>query len=247
MKSKVGVYKILNTVNGKCYVGSSIHLTKRWNNHRSMLRLGTHDNIHLQAAWNKYSETAFAFSVIEFCERANLLAVEQKWIDALDVYASGYNRRPLASSCMGTKYDDARRERHRAIMSSPEVRAKLSKVRRGAVLSEEHRAKISLGCKGRIITDEARENYRRAAKGRIISPEQRAKIAASKTGKGHSIEARQKISAALRARPPISDETREKLRRAAKARFKYPKTDKNQMSLLDELGPPTTARQAFQT
>lgn len=50
-----GIYKILNTKNNKCYIGSAVRLTTRFNTHRSKLKLNYHPNKHLQAAYNKYS------------------------------------------------------------------------------------------------------------------------------------------------------------------------------------------------
>lgn len=32
----MGIYKIENLVNGKCYIGQSINITKRWNNHKAV-------------------------------------------------------------------------------------------------------------------------------------------------------------------------------------------------------------------
>lgn len=65
LKTKRGIYKILNKVNGKFYIGSSINIIKRWWEHRKRLRLGIHQNIHLQRAWNEYGEGSFVFEVYE--------------------------------------------------------------------------------------------------------------------------------------------------------------------------------------
>lgn len=60
-----GIYRITNTNNGKFYIGSSIHVTKRWWEHKKWLRLGSHHNYHLQASWNKHGENAFVFAIEE--------------------------------------------------------------------------------------------------------------------------------------------------------------------------------------
>jgi group I intron endonuclease len=57
-----GVYQILCVPTGKAYVGSAVNLAKRWQEHRWMLRRGQHHSQYLQRAWDKYGETAFAFS-----------------------------------------------------------------------------------------------------------------------------------------------------------------------------------------
>ena len=58
-----GIYKIVNKVNGKYYVGGSKNIHKRWLEHKGLLRRNIHDNGHLQNAWNKYGEATFDFIV----------------------------------------------------------------------------------------------------------------------------------------------------------------------------------------
>lgn len=75
------IYKIINTVNGKFYVGSTTNTRERFRTHRSRLRRGKHHAKHLQAAWNKYGEEAFIFHVIETIpEGQSLHAAEDCWL-----------------------------------------------------------------------------------------------------------------------------------------------------------------------
>ena len=64
-KEPAGVYAIINLVNGKFYIGSSIGMNTRWWNHLVDLRNGTHENTHLQNSFNKYGEENFIFQIIE--------------------------------------------------------------------------------------------------------------------------------------------------------------------------------------
>lgn len=76
-----GIYKIINIINNKFYVGSAVDLKRRKARHFSELRTNKHNNRHLQAAWNKYGEQAFVFVVLEeIAEDANLLAAENIWL-----------------------------------------------------------------------------------------------------------------------------------------------------------------------
>lgn len=78
-----GLYKLINIVNNKFYVGSAVDLKRRKMRHFSELRKGKHNNRHLQAAWNKYGEQAFVFAVIEdVAPEADLLAAENVWLHA---------------------------------------------------------------------------------------------------------------------------------------------------------------------
>lgn len=80
-----GVYKIVNKVDDKYYVGSSndilTHGMGRWYHHKRDLNKNVHPNIHLQNAWNKYGESNFEFIIIQRCEIDQLLILEQKQLD----------------------------------------------------------------------------------------------------------------------------------------------------------------------
>ena len=76
-----GIYKIINVVNNKFYVGSAVDLKRRKTRHFSELRTGKHNNRHLQAAWVKYGEQAFVFVVVEEVPaEVDLLAAENIWL-----------------------------------------------------------------------------------------------------------------------------------------------------------------------
>ena len=51
-----GIYKIINVVNNKFYVGSAVDLKRRKTRHFSELRTGKHNNRYLQSSWDKYGE-----------------------------------------------------------------------------------------------------------------------------------------------------------------------------------------------
>lgn len=76
------VYQILNKITQKVYIGSTKNYRKRKQQHLSHLRCGSHVNSHLQNSFNKYTESAFEFSILLECE--NYLEMEQKLIDAAD-------------------------------------------------------------------------------------------------------------------------------------------------------------------
>jgi group I intron endonuclease len=82
-QKKSGIYKIVNKINGKYYVGSSKDVKHRWNDHIRDLRKNNHHNDYLQAAWNKYGEQSFEFQFIESVNEDELLLVEQKYLDEL--------------------------------------------------------------------------------------------------------------------------------------------------------------------
>ena len=102
---KIGIYQILNKINGKLYIGStSESFRKRFNLHKYHLRNDKHKNSHLQYAWNKYGEESFEFSIIEISEiKEEVLDREQYYIDSFD-FENLYNINPFASG--GLQFDE---------------------------------------------------------------------------------------------------------------------------------------------
>lgn len=77
----MGIYKIINVVNNKFYVGSAVNFSRRKARHFSELRNNKHNNRWLQASWNKHGEKAFAFVIVEeVSDKAMLLEVENRWL-----------------------------------------------------------------------------------------------------------------------------------------------------------------------
>lgn len=94
---KPGIYKILNTENGKFYIGSTtMKVYKRIQHHYEMLKVNKHKNSHLQNAWNLYGEKCFQFIVEENLEKQDCLKREQELID-LSSFENLYNINPLAT------------------------------------------------------------------------------------------------------------------------------------------------------
>lgn len=134
MSCDCGIYMILNKINGKKYIGSSISLTKRWKNHLYRLRGNKHPTPHLQAAYNKHGEENFEFRTLFFCDPKILLLFEQR---ALDYYKPEYNASPTAKNRLGSKTSyEARLARSKKMlgMKRPKwVREILSKAFKGQI------------------------------------------------------------------------------------------------------------------
>lgn len=83
-----GIYRILNKINGNCYIGSSLNVEKRYKHHLSTLRHNSGRCSILQKAFNKYGEDNFEFQVILCCKPEYRLYYEQQLIRELN---SQYN------------------------------------------------------------------------------------------------------------------------------------------------------------
>lgn len=65
---KSGIYKLVNKINGKLYIGSTKEFKSNWAQQVRSLRNGKHANRQIQADFNKCGETSFVFEIIEIVE-----------------------------------------------------------------------------------------------------------------------------------------------------------------------------------
>lgn len=88
-----GIYKIVNKINNKCYIGSSVDIRRRKRYHFSQLRCNKHHSILLQSSFNKNGEKNFILEIIELCDISVLLEREQFYLDKYKSYdpKNGYN------------------------------------------------------------------------------------------------------------------------------------------------------------
>jgi hypothetical protein len=88
-----GIYAIINHINGKFYIGSTVDLNRRKTMHFSTLRHGRHHSRHLQNAWDKYGEINFVFEILEECWVSKLDELEQWYVNVTRCYLRdiGYN------------------------------------------------------------------------------------------------------------------------------------------------------------
>jgi group I intron endonuclease len=73
------IYMILNKENGKTYLGRTKKPGNRRRGHFSELRRNVHNNPRLQAAFNKYGESAFIFEIIDSVEDGKSEEAEARW------------------------------------------------------------------------------------------------------------------------------------------------------------------------
>lgn len=195
---KSGIYKILNNVTEKFYLGSAVNFKARWTQHKSKLRLNVHPNKYLQASWNLHGNMAFEFIILEYVERDKIPEREQYWLDELKPYDReiGYNLYKIAGSPLGTKWTEERKEKARKRMlgfkHSEASKAKMKEIK--SFVSDETRAKISASKLGHIVLEETKQKIGSANLGKKRTEEALLKM----RSKTVSDEVKLRISKSLR-------------------------------------------------
>ena len=82
-----GIYKITNLINDKIYIGKSVNIQKRWNQHKN-----AKDSSPIHLAIQKYGINNFVIDVLEECSKDELDQKEKYWIQKYNSYfGDGYN------------------------------------------------------------------------------------------------------------------------------------------------------------
>lgn len=142
---KGGVYKIVNKLNNKIYIGSSEDILRRWSHHKSLLLRNKHTNRHMQNDFNKLKaslgecedpiNSILEFSFLEFeDDKKKRDDIEQKYLDKyFDNYKNCYNHMSKVIYTYGSKdyfkseeFKKRVSERSKAFYSNPENRRKIS-------------------------------------------------------------------------------------------------------------------------
>jgi group I intron endonuclease len=196
---QTGVYAILNLRDQRVYIGSSVDVRARWNQHRSKLRRGLHCNHELQAAWSVFGSPLFSWVLLEeTVDRDSLIDREQFWLDSTpDTY--NVSTRAGSGPKAGFRHTPDAIEKMRAAMlgrpKSPEHRARLSLARTGS-----KQPKHAAALRGRQMLPHVKAALLVANLGRKHSPEERARRAAAISGRACTPETRARISATQRRR-----------------------------------------------
>lgn len=95
------IYSIHNIKNNKRYIGSTLDLSSRIEEHFKELTLQTHHSYKLQNDFNLFKQTSFRFEILEVISshinnNKILHLTEQKYIDISNSCEGGYNIHPIA-------------------------------------------------------------------------------------------------------------------------------------------------------
>lgn len=151
------IYWIINKINGKKYIGQTIHsLEKRWQGHCWECNKKLHGMI-ISKAISKYGKDSFEIELLQECSSMDELnKMEQKWIKKVRTLAPhGYN---LKEGGENGRLSD-------------ETKMKISKSNTGRKASPETIKKLSLSHLGHKHTEETKKKLSNFFKGKPQNPE----------------------------------------------------------------------------
>ena len=91
-KTACGIYKITNIQTNECYIGQSVDIYKRWNEHcKCGLGIDTPPGNKLYKAMQKYGLENFTFELLTTCPKEELDSKEKYFIKLYQAKEFGYN------------------------------------------------------------------------------------------------------------------------------------------------------------
>ena len=136
------IYKIINNINNKIYIGKTSNIKRRLSQYNYMLRFNLLHNSHLQSSILKYGRENFTFEILEFSNEENLNNREKYWINFYKSYNPkfGYNKTFGGDGLIATE----------------EIKLKISNSLIGITHSNKRKLNQSESHKGKTLSDETK-------------------------------------------------------------------------------------------
>nr|QDG01230.1 GIY-YIG endonuclease [Scytalidium sp.] len=139
-RNKAGVYRWVNLINTKTYIGSSTNLSERFLDYYQV-RVLMKNQTPIHSALLKYGYSNFKLEILEYCKSEEAVSREQYYFDTLK---PEYNILKIAGSSLGFRHSEETIARMKSLhLLDDEIRKNRVLARLGKTVSDESRAKIS--------------------------------------------------------------------------------------------------------
>lgn len=179
----IGIYTIKSVKDNKILVGQSINIVRRLSQHKFHLKNNTHDNRHLQSAYNKYGIDNFQFQILLICEEEHLYSEENYWCNLLNTHNHkfGYNIKPTHPNGNYRHSEETKlrmSQKLKGIKRTNEFKKNCSLRMIGHKKSKKTLEKLRNTCTGKKHTDVTKQKLSHIKKGKSItfSKEGRASV-----------------------------------------------------------------------
>ena len=160
-KNKSVVYRWVNKINNKSYIGSTTDFSTRFYKYYSLNHL-IKNKTSIHNAIVKYGYSKFSLEILEYCNVKNTIVREQYY---LDKFKPEYNILQIAGSSLGFKHSEET----------------INFFKNERKVSEETRKNLSLAATGRKLTEEDKYKISNKRTGIKLSEETKAKLSAVTT------------------------------------------------------------------
>jgi group I intron endonuclease len=120
-KGKSGIYMLTNKLTNDIYIGQSGDISKRFKKYFNFSYIKSKDSFIISRALLKYGYSNFSVTILEYCDKFNLILREQYYFDKLNPQ---YNILKITGSSRNFKY-------------SEETKLKISKSLKGIYIKEK--------------------------------------------------------------------------------------------------------------
>lgn len=168
------IYKIMNIINGKCYIGQTIQgIEKRWKQH---IDNSKRRNYPFCSAIKKYGPKNFIVEILCHCDSQEELDTMERyytdiywaWIDEWGYTCKAGNGKGSTSDSTKEKISAATRGKKPSLDTIERIR----KTKKETYIKEKH------SCFGKIKSDETRKKISESRRGKTPSLETRKKLSA---------------------------------------------------------------------
>lgn len=119
-KGKSGIYMLTNKITNDKYIGQSINISNRFKNYFNLSYIKSQDSLRISRALIKYGYFNFSLTILEYCEKSDLLIREKYYIEKLNPQ---YN---IAGRSLNSKHIEETKEKFSKLLNGVYITEKSS-------------------------------------------------------------------------------------------------------------------------
>jgi len=148
-KGKSGIYMLTNKLTNDIYIGQSADISKRFKNYFNFSYIKSKDSFIISRALLKYGYSNFSVTILEYCDKSNLIVREQYYFNKLNPQ---YNILKIAGSSTGFKHSPETLLKFKNRKLNPEALANLKRSKAGLAPSSPLRKINHMLATGHVTT-----------------------------------------------------------------------------------------------
>jgi len=115
-KGTSGIYMLTNKLTNDIYIGQSVDISKRFKNYFNISYIKSKGSFIISRALIKYGYSNFSMTILEYCDKSDLLVREQYYFDKFNPQ---YNILKIAGSSQDFKHSEDTKLKMSAVSGNP--------------------------------------------------------------------------------------------------------------------------------